>query len=148
VFWEKRRILEEKMQKRKKAGKAKLENTKKSPKGKAFIFYWNIGTNAFFLTSLYIYIYIYLLLFNNLQTSNLLRKPLFLVPLYWNTLEHPEHPKPLTKKSQIRTLHNYVICDIIRFQQGVVCIFLFSSSPLRESFFNNLVSGVFYASVP
>lgn len=73
------------MQKRKKPSNAKLENTKKSPKGKAFIFYWNIGTNAFFLTSLYIYIYILLLLFNNLQTSHPHFFPLFLVPLYWNT---------------------------------------------------------------
>jgi hypothetical protein len=100
VFWEKRRILEEKMQKRKKPSNAKLENTKKSPKGKAFIFCWNIGTNAFFLTSLYIYIYIYLLLFNNLQTSNLLRKPLFLVPLYWNTTGTSGTPQaPHEKKS-------------------------------------------------
>jgi hypothetical protein len=106
VFWEKRGLLEEKMQKREKASNAKLKNTKKSPKGKAFIFYWNIGTFAFFLTSLYIYIYILLLLINNLQISKLQRNSLFSVPLYWNTLEHPEHtlPSSRSQNSQIKAL--------------------------------------------
>ena len=124
------------------------KHKKKTQKGIVLQFCWNIGTFHYFFPSLSIYIYIYLLLFNNLQNQTPYTPYTFLVPLNWNTAGTRGTPWPHELNSQIKALRYYVICDIIRFRQGVVCCFLISSSHPADSFFNNLVSGVFYASVP
>ena len=147
VFSEKRGVWKKKC---KREGSRAMQNsqTQKTQRGIVLQFCWNIGTFHYFFPSLSIYIYIYLLLFNNLQNQTPYNPYTFLVPLNWNTAGTRGTPWPHELNSQIKALQYYVICDIIRFRQGVVCCFLISSSHPADSFFNNLVSGVFYASVP